>query len=499
MAKQKKFEEIVNTILEGMFLPMAEAYTPVSEAVASKRQELPSENFDGWLPITINNKSFYDFTTAELKNIRDVSRNLSITSEIYKNVMMHYRNNIVGAGLSISIYPEDLGEDPVALAGQTDTTIAKMKENWKLFSKKNKMHKRTVDWLMRKKRDGEAFLRLFPSKDAPIVRFIDPHYISSDSTDAPYGITFDVKDSETVKSYHVKDQNNIESTVKPEDILHSKDTVDMDAPRGFPQGYCIFTNVRRADKLMVNVAILAQIQSAIAMVRKHKNLNQAKLDSYLSKTSTGTKTNTSGATVRTRQMDAGTILDTNDATDYEFPAHTVNASGLLSIGDRDLALIAAAFVLPVKWLLSAENPEPLPPSSPVVSNFRTEQELFYEDYVELFWRVQEMMGIDRETNEIKYNVSVEGPRLAIAKALDQARVDEILQRIGASSPQESAASNGNNWLISRANTIKHRKTAMPDEQMPGDSGNTNTGGGDGLSKTKGGQRGADGSGGNQDV
>lgn len=468
----------------------------VKEAVASKRQALAGEDDPGWLAVSHSTTYFYDFTTSELQNIREVSRNLFITNEVYKNVIAHYRNHVVGAGLSVEIYAEDLDNDPTKLATAKDSTVAKMKENWKLFCIKNNMHKRTLDWFNRKKRDGEAFLRLFLAVEGvPVLRFMDPSFIESDKETAPYGIEFDKKDIETVKKYYVTYPEQKPKALAPEEIIHTKDVVDMDVPRGFVQGYSVFTNLRRADKLMVNVSVLAQIQSAIAMIRSHKSANGAKVKSFLDRTAAGTRTTTSGSTVRTKTYQPGTILDAPEGTEYNLPAHAVKAEGLLNILEKELGLIAACFVLPVQWLLSEETAEPLPPSSPTIANFRTEQIAFYSDYIELFWRVQEAMGIDRETNEVKYKVIVNGPRLAIAKALDEARADEIYQRLGANSPQEIAAKNGRNWTVSRANTIKHRETAMEGEQMPGDAGNTDTSS-DGTTKKDGGQKGADGDGGN---
>jgi hypothetical protein len=497
---QENLELKLTSIVSGMFDPIAESFSKISEATLSKRQEISGENFDGWLPLTYGVTAFYDFTLQELKNIRDVSRNLSLSNEIYKNCLYHYRNNIIGSGLSIDIYSEDLDEDPAKLATAKDSTVATMKENWKLFCMRNNMHTRTVDWLNRYKRDGEAFVRLFRTGDVPTIRFVDPVLITSDKTDSPYGIQFDKNDAETVKKYYVLNQaTNTYKAVPPEDMIHTKDVVDIDAPRGFMQGYSIFTNLRRVEKLLVNISVLAQIQSAIALIRKHKGAKAAKVQSFLDKTSTGSRTNTAGSTVRTRQFDPGTIIDSPDGTEYDFPAHNIKVDGLVSVADKDLGMIAANFVLPVEWLLSKEAPEPLPPSSPVIANFRSEQAKFYEAYIELFWRVQEAMGVDRETNEIKYNVRVTGPRLAIAKAIDEARSDEIYMRLGSTSPQEVAAKNGNNWTVSRANMIRHRNTAQPGEQMPGDAGNTNTGGGDGTSKAGGGQKTDSGTGGNNGV
>jgi hypothetical protein len=122
----------------------------------------------------------------------------------------------------------------------------------------------------------------------------------------------------------------------------------------------------------------------------------------------------------------------------------------------------------------------------------------FEDIQDIFWVVQGMMGVNVESVAVKYDLLFNGKRLAVGKALDEARVDEILQKIGAQSPQTTASKHGNNWAQERAGTIKHRNTVQPGEVMPGDSGKTDAGGSqDGMTKKDGGTKTADGSGGTQ--
>jgi hypothetical protein len=165
-----------------------------------------------------------------------------------------------------------------------------------------------------------------------------------------------------------------------------------------------------------------------------------------------------------------------------------------------MAHVAANFVLPKSWLIAEEPTEPLSPGSPTVANFQTEQEIMFEGIHDIFWSVQGMMGVNVESVMPKYDLLFNGKRLAVGKALDEARVDEILQKIGAQSPQTTASKHGNNWAQERAGTIKHRNTVQPGEVMPGDAGKTDPAAGgtqDGMTKKDGGTKSADGSGGTQ--
>lgn len=475
----------------------------IKEAIASEKFIDPDEQFAGWLPLTMGDKKVFDFAEIELKAIRDLARVLSVSDEVCVNVIKHYQNHIIGDGITINIMPIDLGSDPAKIADALDDSkIKKMKDNWTAFCKANNFDNRLRDWVKRVHRDGEAFLRIFKNGaeyagiKVPAVRFIDPFFIK-DAQGAPMGIIID-KDAETVKAYHYKTDDQ-DKTIKAEEIIHDKRNVDIDTLRGFSSFWSIFTNVRRLSKNMVNVSVLTSILSAIALVRKHTGATQSKIDAFLAKNSDGrSRTNSvSGKNQYAQQFNAGSVLDAPTNVEYDFPAHTVQSENYIKVIDKELAMVALAFVLPVEWLKSEEPKTELSHGSPVIKNFQAEQQILFAHVEDLFWRVQDLMGVDSKVR-LKYKVEFFGPTLAVGSALDQARVNEIEERSGALSPQTWCAMKGRSWALERANTIKHRLTAQPGEVMPGDSGNTNIDGtqaaagqgGDGQTKKNGGTKGA---------
>lgn len=464
----------------------------------------PAENFDNWLPLSLAGTSrYYNYTLQELDLLRSTVRTVCDTNEVAKNVALHYRNFIVGKTITIDIVPADFGDDPEALAAsKKDSKIKKMLENWKIFTTVNKFDARCRDWINRAHRDGECIQRIFKAKSTPcpILRFIDPLYIKSPGSEVPYGIQYVKGDAETPEKFFY--QPETESTPKPinaAEIFYDKRNVDFNAPRGIPSYWAVLSNIRRLEKVLVNSSVLAAVQAAITMVRKHKNASAAKVRAMVEKGSDGVQRvdpNT-GRNVVGKRVRPGTILDAPEGTEYDFPSHSVNAASFVAIAEHELAHIAANFVLPKSWLIAEEPTEPLSPGSPTVANFQTEQEILFEGVHDIFWVVQGMMGVNVESVKQKYDLLINGKRLAVGKALDEARVDEILQKIGAQSPQSSAAKHGNNWAQERAGTIKHRETVQDGEVMPGDAGKTDTGGTqDGSSKKEGGSRVAAGDGGN---
>lgn len=451
------------------------SYTSVREA--AEMGDSGEENFDGWLPLRLaSSTKYYDYTLTELEAIRNVVRVAADVNEIAKNVLLHRRNFIVGRGIKIDIYPDDLGNDPVKLAeGKEDAQIKKMRTNWKLFCNANNFTQRLWEWVRRCDTDGEVVLRIFKGDTAPAVRFVEPEYVKSDESTIPYGVEYDESDAERVKSVrYMPPDANEETTIKGEDIIVDKRNVSMTAPRGISTFWPVLSNLRRLEKILVNSSVLATVQAAITMVRKHDTATGVKVQNMVRKGSDGVdRTDSTGKTIYSRKVRPGTVLDAPKGISYEFPSHTVDASSFIKIAEHELSHVASAFVLPVEWLLTAEPKDPLTPGSPVIANFEVEQQLLFTKVEELFWNIQGRMGVNVAKNKAKYTLYFNGKRLAVGKALDEARVDQILTTIGATSPQETAAKHGHNWVVSRANTIRHRATKQDGEAMPGDAGNTN--------------------------
>lgn len=481
------------------------AFGEIHVREASEMGDSGEENFDGWLPLRLAGPNkYYDYTLQELTTIRNAARILTDTNEVAKNVMLHYRNFIVGAGVQIDIYPEDLGDDPVQLANlKPDAQIRKMKENWKRFVEANGFTRKLHEYIRRKHRDGEVCMRIF-NTDIPTLRFVEPQFIRTTDSEYPYGIKTAENDAATLDSiFYQPDVSEDAVAISAEEIVFSKCNVDENAPRGISSYWPTMSNFRRLEKILVNSSVLATVQAAITMIRKHEKADAAKVGRLLARTSDGVARTDpiSGKQTYSRKVRPGTVLDAPKGIEYILPSHGINAGSFIDIAKHEMSHIANGFVLPIDWLLTTEPTDPLTPGSPVVANFESEQELMFMDVAEVFWKVQKANGINIEKNRTKYTLYFNGKRLAVGKALDEARVDEILLRNHAVSSQEIAAKHGYVYAISRANVIKHRKTQQIGEAMPGDAGNTNPAltqdnGRDGLSKKDGSQRSADGNGGN---
>lgn len=456
------------------------------------------ENFDGWLTLTVGTNDTLKPTDQQLINIREASRTIFLTSEIYKTAIRCRKDRVIGDRLTYSVIPDDQEEeDPLKIIQSigSDNTIKNMMENWKRFRIVNNLDSRLPTWYTRCDRDGEAIIRLF-SGEVPLIRFVDPTPIKDNPNflgRTQNGVVFKQGDIESVESYSYQDPITTQFTeIKAADIVHTKFSVDFDVTRGIPTGYPVLTNIRRAEKLLQNASKLVQIQTAIALIRKHTGTTKPKMGAFQQRTATGTR-NIDGQTRQTKRFIGGTVLDASENLEYDFPAHKISSESWVNIMHEELRRVSVQFSIPLEWLIGDYTQEPLLEDSPYAAGLRALQADFYRSVEDLFWKVQERMGINVEEARLKYKFQIHGPAISIPKPLDQARINDTEIKHSVNSPQNWARSLGRNYNIMRAEVIKHRETKQEGEQFPGDVGNT-AGSHDGVEKENGEPRGGEGEG-----
>lgn len=487
-----------------------------AHVITSKIQD-GEENFDDWLPLYGNIDRPYSFNLVQLQYIRRETRSVCIANDIAQNVVKHYQNHIVGDGLIYELVKKDDGTDPkIAAQAKPEPIVKTLISNWEKFEVANNFNARLPNIVERGLRDGEVPIRFFVGVNgaAPKIRFVDPLFITpgvADSVNTPYnqyeqmyGVKTAEDDIEEIVGYWfnaVLDtaQKGKAKLIPAEQMLFIKRNTDYEFPRGIPDFWSILTQIRRIEKIVTNTSVLVQIQSAIALIRKHKNQTQARVQRFVNSQSDGQDRSdrTTGNSVTARKMRAGMIIDAPEGTEYDMPAAKISTKNFIDAAIQDLGKIAARFVLPLDWLLAKEPAAPLSPGSPVVKNFIREQATLFADVTNIFWRVQTMMGVvDVDKIRESHELIISGPRLAVGRAIDEARVVQILQQTGSISPQTISSMFGVKYAIERANTIRHRNSLQDGEVAPGDLGNTNPGQNSGISSKKNGTKADNAPGGN---
>jgi len=380
----------------------------------------------------------------QLAEIRAQCRGLAVSNEFAINGHENRISYIVGSGHTYRVAARSGQAAPEQLLRRAQAVLDD-------FTRQSKWHKRQQEIVRRRDRDGECFLRFFAAPDGTTqVRFVEPGQVATPAERAgdpaaSFGIQTDPRDVETVVAYYVDGR-----PVAAAEIQHRKANVDANVKRGLPLFFPVLKNLRRAEKLLRNMSVVAEIQSAIAIIRKHRAATAAGLEQFvqgqadLSVTSPAT-----GRTSHFKRYAPGTVLDAIAGTDYEFPAAGIDASRYVTVLQAELRAIASRLVMPEFMLSSdasnANYSSTLVAEGPAVKMFDRLQHDMIEDDLEVMWRVvASAVAAGRLPGEALAAVDIRAipPTLAVRDRLKDAQADQILLRNGAMSVQTMAMRHG---------------------------------------------------------
>ncbi len=287
-------------------------------------------------------------TEQELHWIRAECRALAVSNEFAINGHENRVSYIVGSGHSYRVTTHKHATPAPDLARQAQQILDD-------FIRENHWHRRQQETVLRCDRDGEAFLRFFLAPDGTTrLRFVEPGQVATPSEmlgdpAASFGIRTEPDDVETVLEYYVDGQ-----AVQAEDVQHRKTNVDANVKRGLPLFFPVRKNLRRAEKLLRNMSIVAEIQSAIALIRKHRTGTRTATQQFVAQQADATVTSsTTGKTESYSRYAPGTILDAPGGVEYDFPAAALNAGSYVTVLQAELRAIASRLVMP-EFMLSSD-------------------------------------------------------------------------------------------------------------------------------------------------
>jgi hypothetical protein len=312
------------------------------------------------------------------------------------------------------------------------------------FEQENRWQLRQQEIVRRIDRDGEAFLRYFIARDGMTrVRFIEPEQVTTPAelaTDpsASFGIQTDADDVETVHGYYV-DGEFVDSS----EVQHRRANVDFNVKRGLPLYTPVRKNLRRAERLLRNMSIVAEIQSAIALIRKHRGTSRSGIEQFVA--ADAELTVTDGASGRTRhfsQYGPGTILDAPAGLEYDFPARGLDASSFVRVLQAELRAIAARLVMPEFMFTSdasnANYASTMVAEGPAMKMFERLQASMIDQDRAVMWRVIDHAirsgALPPGVREL-VDIQIIPPSLHVRDQLQQAQVDRIAFNHGVLSPQ----------------------------------------------------------------
>jgi hypothetical protein len=341
------------------------------------------------------------------------------------------------------------------------------------FVRANHWHARQQEIVRRRDRDGEAFLRFFTLADGTLrLRFVEPDQIATPPQHAHdpsnrLGIVTDRHDVETVHGYFIDGQ-----LVDAVDIQHRKANVDANVRRGLPLFYPVYKNLRRAEKLLRNMSVVAEIQSAIALIRRHRHGMRSALQQFAADRADATATNP--ATARTtyyKHYGPGTILDTHADVEYDFPAAGLDASAYVAVLQAELRAIASRLVMPEFMLTSdasnANYSSTMIAEGPAMRMFARLQAEQTADDLKVMWRVvRAAVSAGRLPPEALTMIDIQAtpPSLAVRDHLAEAKRYEIECNNGILSPQTWSQRSGLDYDQEQANLAAHRSQLAPRDE-----------------------------------
>lgn len=381
---------------------------------------------------------------GQLREIRTHCRALAVSNEFAINGHENRISYIVGSGHSYRAIAKPGRQAPEEL-------VREVQEVLNQFLQQNRWHKRQQEIVRRRDRDGEAFLRFFVTPEgATQVRFVEPDEIATpperaDDPSASFGIQTDADDVETALGYYVGGQ-----WVDAAEIQHRKANVDANVKRGLPIFYPVRKNLRRAEKLLRNMSVVAEIQSAIAIIRKHAAGTKGTIEQFVAGGADASViSQATGRTSHFRRYAPGTILDAFAGTDYQFPAAAIDASRYVVVLQAELRAIASRLVMPEFMLTSdasnANYSSTMVAEGPAVKMFQRLQHDMIEEDLDVMHRVvTAAVQSGRLPAEALTAVDVQAipPTLAVRDRYKEALADQILVRNKAMSTQTMSMRHG---------------------------------------------------------
>ncbi|MBI2826372.1 MAG: phage portal protein [Planctomycetia bacterium] len=397
-------------------------------------------------------------TETEHRQIRAECRALAVTNEFAINGHENRVSYIVGSGHTYRAVLKKGAEAPAELVADVQTAIDE-------FVAANCWHRRQQEIVRRRDRDGEVFLRFFAAPDRQLrVRFVEPGQVTTPPTAAAdpaasFGIITDADDVETALAYYIDG-----TLVNADDIQHRKANVDGNVKRGLPLFFPVRKNLRRAEKLLRNMSVVAEIQSAIALIRRHQGATRSAVEQFVARQSDATTQSPTGKTTSWQRFGPGTILDSHAGIEYDFPAQGLDAGSFVTVLQAELRAIAARLVMPEFMLTSdasnANYSSTMVAEGPAVKMFdrlQAEQIEADRDVMNRVVRAAARAGRLPEDALAVVEIQAAAPSLAVRDTLREAQVSRIESDAGILSPQTWSQRRGLDYAQEQANIEQHRE------------------------------------------
>ncbi len=401
-------------------------------------------------------------TEEQLAEIRQQCRRLAATNEFAINGIENRTSYLVGSGHVYRTSVRKGAEASAELELEVQTVLDE-------FMHLNRWQSRQQEIVRRLDRDGEAFLRFFVDDNGITrIRFVEPDQVQTPSelanhAAASFGIQTEENDVESVLGYFI-DGEAVDASV----IQHRKANVDSNVKRGLPLYYPVRKNLRRIEKLLRNMSVVAEIQSAIALIRKHRGATRSGVEQFVANQSQAAgDQGTNGRTKYLSQYAPGTILDAPAGVEYDFPASGIDAANFVTVLQAELRAVAARLVMPEFMFSSdasnANYASTLVAEGPAVRMFERLQANLVNDDCEVMWRVIEnAVRAGKLPGDVRrlVDIQITPPSLQVRDQLRSCQVEKIAFENQVLSPQTWSLRLGLDYDQEQKNLAMHASESL---------------------------------------
>lgn len=410
-------------------------------------------------------------TESQHRAIQQRCRDVALRNEFAINGHENRVSYVIGLGHTY----QAVARHDVDSAGDVPAKVQAVLDE---FVAENHWQQRQQELFRRRDRDGEVFLRFFFDPNGHTrLRFVEPEQVSTPpelghDPDVSFGIQTDPDDIETVWSYYIDG-----TAVDAADIQHRKANVDCNVKRGLPLFYPVLKNLSRAETLLRNMSVVAGIQSAIALIRRHRGATASGVQQFVrDQASENVTSAATGRVTSYRRYPPGTILDTHGGVEYDFPATNVDATSYVALLQAELRAIASRLVMPEFMLGSnasnANFASTMMAEGPAVKMFERLQAEQREDDLQMLRRVVQHAAAKGRLPDDALDVAeiqVGLPSLVSRDALKEAQVNRIEMSQGILSPQTWSTRRGLDYAQEQANRRVHDENTLPERADGGAS------------------------------
>ena len=439
---------------------LREAFDELSDDFVDPRDAFLGDDGHRWRAVRTNNpgESIVCGSEQELAEIRDSCRALAATNEFAINGHENRVNFLVGAGHTYRAAVRKGRDAGPELAAAVQDVLDE-------FVEQNHWQRRQQEIVRRGDRDGEVFLRFFTLPGGQVrVRFVEPDQVAAPQSRAgdpaaSFGIQTDPDDVETVLAYHIDGQ-----AVDAAEVQHRKAHVDGNVKRGLPLYYPVRKNLRRAERLLRNMSAVAEIQSAIALIRRHTRSPRSAAQQFAATSADVTATGAGGRQTHYKRYAPGSILDVHGGVEYEFPAAALDAGSYVAVLQAELRAIASRLVMPEFMLTSdasnANYSSTMVAEGPAMRMFaRLQAELAADDLQVMRRVVRAAAAAGRLPDEALFDIEIQvgPPALAVRDPREEAEALRIEHEQGILSPQTWSQRRGLDYGQEQRNIAEHKQ------------------------------------------